>query len=245
LIERPPTLPELAVAGPVLAETRRLGVPEASLLELSWGEHALAASVPDALALAEPENDLGTLEDGAAGAVVVLQPPPDRAAEIVREACRVGARAVLAVAPLESFAARTAAELAPPGWTGREACGPGDVPLALAAAAANDPALADKLGVRTLDDRERWLALFAEGAFGVGRQRMWVWEPVEPRPVPPAVRIDRTRVALWRPVAEAPKAPRRTFGERVRSRAERELRYAGEALRLRVGRLGLGAGRRS
>ena len=49
LIERAPTLSELAMAGPVLAQTRAIGVPDAAVLELTWGEPAVAASAPTAV----------------------------------------------------------------------------------------------------------------------------------------------------------------------------------------------------
>jgi hypothetical protein len=244
LIERAPTLSELALAGPVVAETRRLGVPEASVLELAWEAPAIAASLPAAVAFAPQDGPL-PLNSGAAGAVVLVDPPASVGVGAVAEACRIAARAVVAVAPLEAFGSRTAAELAPAGWTGREAPGPGDVPLALAAAAAGDPALDEKLGVRTIEDRERWLALFAAGAFGPGERRLWIWERDEPLPMPEAVRYDAARLQPVRPVAVPPRPPRRSLAERIRGRARRELRIAGEVLRIRALRLGLRAGRSS
>jgi Glycosyl transferase family 2 len=245
LIERAPTLSELALAGPVIAETRRFGIPEASVLELTWGEPAVAAAVPAALALAPTDPAALPLEEGAAGAVVLVDPPREDAVALVGEACRVGARAVVALASLDAFGSRTAAELAPPGWIGREASGPGDVPLALAAAAAVDPRLEEKLGVRTIEDREHWLALFAAGAFGIGERRLWIWERIEPLPIPDAVRYDPERLRPIVPVAVPPRPPRRSLPERVRGRARRELRVATEVMRIRALRLGLRAGRSS
>jgi hypothetical protein len=237
LIERAPLLSELALAGPVLAETRALGVPDASILELSWSGPAVAASAPVASGLADPDAGLGAVGADAAGAVVLIDPPAERAATLVRDACRVATSAVVAVASLDAFGSRTAAELAPPGWSGVEAKGPGDVPLALASAAADDLALVEKLGVRTIEDREQWLALFAAGAFGVGHRRLWIWRPEAPAEAPATVTLDAERVAVWQPVAVAPSAPRRSLAERVRGRAEREARYAREALQLRARRL--------
>jgi len=245
LIARPPTLPELAVAGPVIAEARRMGVPEASLLELTWSGPAVGAAAPDAVVLVEPEPGPLPLEAGAAGAVVMIDPPADRASALVPEACRVAARAVIAVATLEAFGSRTAAELAPAGWSGREASGPGDVPLALAAAAAGDVSLESKLGVRTIEDREHWLTLFAAGAFGVGERRLWIWERIEPVDVPDEVRYDAARVRRWDPVAVPPRPPHRSLATRVRERARRDGRILGETVRIRVARLGLRSGRPS
>ena len=237
LIERAPTLTELALAGPVVAELRRLGVPEASVLELTWGEPAVAAVLPAAVA-ATPEDPAALpLEAGAAGAVVLVAPPRASAAAAVREACRAAARAVVAVAPLDAFDSRSAAELAPAGWSGREAPGPGDVPLALAAAGHADAALRERLGVRTLDDRERWLALFAAGAFGPGELRLWIWERDEPLPLPDAVRHD-ARLRPLRLEAVAPRPPRRRLATRVRGRVRRELRVAAELARIRRLRAG-------
>ncbi len=239
LIERAPTLPELALAGPVIAETRRAGIPEASVLELTWRAPAVAASLPAALAVAAPGPGPLPLDAAAAGAVVLVDPPPEQALELVRDACRVAARMVVAVAPLEAFGSRTAGELAPDGWSGREAPGPGDVPLALADIAAADRAIGEQLGVRTLDDREHWLALFAAGAFGEGRRRLWIWEPHEPGPVPDAVRYDPARVQPVRPAVVPPRPPRRSFAERVRGRLRREARIAAEVVRIRALRLGI------
>jgi hypothetical protein len=138
---------------------------------------------------------------------------------------------------LEAFTARPTHEIAPGGWSGREAAGPGDVPLALARGAADDPKLADKLGVRTLDDRDAWLALFAAGAFGVGERRLWIFEPDVPGPVRANVAIDMARVQPWRALAVAPKPPRRGLATRIRGRLQREARVGLEVARIRVARL--------
>ncbi len=238
LIERAPTLAELALAGPIVAETRRLGVPDAAVLELTWGEPAIAASLPAAVAVLRPEREKLSFEDGAAGAVVLVDPPAERADDLLREAHRIATHAVIVVAPLESLRSRTARELAPAGWTGHEAHGPGDVPLALATAASADAAMQANLGPRTIDDRERWLALFAAGAFGVGRRRLWIWTP---REAPPecrdAVRWSASRVQPWQRVAVPPKPPHRTLVVRLRGRARRELAVAAEIVRIRAARL--------
>ena len=156
MIARAPSLGELAVAGPLIAETRRAGIADAAVLELAWTETpAVTASVPGTVALHRPAaNDL-PFADGAAGAVLLLDPPREHAAELLDEAFRIARGAVIALAPLKTFDGRTAGELSPPGWHGREQTGPGDVPLRLAEAVD-----ATDLEMTTLDDRERWLDLF-------------------------------------------------------------------------------------
>ena len=238
LIERAPTLSELALAGPLVAETRRLGVPDAAVLELTWGEPAIAASLPSAVALPRPETGPLPFDDDAAGAVVLVDPPAERADELLREAHRVATHAVLVVGSLASLGSRTAGELAPAGWTGHEAHGPGDVSLELAAAACGDAGIQAKLGPRTIDDRERWLAMFAAGAFGVGTRRLWIWTPREAASeCPEAVRWDPARVQPWRPVAVTPTPPHRTLAERLSRRARREWAVASEVVRIRAARL--------
>lgn len=236
LIERAPTLPELALAAPAVAACRRLDVPDASLLELTWSEPAVAAAVPGAVCLTEPLTPL-PLADGAAGAVILVDPPAERAEEILAEACRVAARAVVAVASLERFGGRPAAELSPAGWTGTEAHGPGDVPLALADAAARDEGLRDHLGHRTLDDREQWLSLFAAGAFGVGSRRLWIWTADDARPVPDAVQLDGASIEPWRPAPAERRAHRAGALARVKSALDLRdrARFWGARLRMRAG----------
>jgi glycosyl transferase family 2 len=229
LIPRAPSLHELAVAGPVIAETRRAGVPDAAVLELSWADTPpVAASVPGVLGLLSPEDaDLSYVE-GAAGAVLLVDPPRERAAELVAEACRVARGPVIAVAPLATFGARPADELSPAGWRGREQAGPGDVPLRLARSVE-----AHELGMTTLDDRERWLDVFARAAFGKSERRMWVWEPTEPEPVPDDVMVDLARVTPWEPVAPPPERRLRPLRERVLDRARQRRRIATEVVRAR------------
>lgn len=51
----------------------------------------------------------------------------------------------MAVAPLQTFGARTAVDLAPAGWSGREAPATGDILLELIDAAMTDDSLALRL----------------------------------------------------------------------------------------------------
>jgi hypothetical protein len=209
LVPRSPTLEELALAAPLVAETRRAGVPDAAVLEVAWGGPALGASIPDVLALAAPERNELPLEDGAAGAVVLKLPPKARAVPLLHDCCRVSAKLVVALAPLDTFDANPAAELAPRGWRGREARAIGDVPLALAAAAATDTRLADLVDASTAQDRERWLELFGNGGFGKGDLRLWIWERDRPLAPPRSVGYDAALLTPWRPGFMAAPAPPR------------------------------------
>jgi hypothetical protein len=233
MIERSPSLGELAVAGPLIAETRRAGIADAAVLELAWTETpAVTASVPEAVAVHIPGTSPLPFEDGAAGAVLLLDPPHEDAESLVREACRIASGAVIALAPLKTFDGRAADELSPPGWRGREQAGPSDVSLRLVQAV-------DKTDIelRTLDDRERWLDVFAGTAFGSGERRLWIWQPLEPRPLPDKVLVDPARVSLWEPVAIPHGRKLRPLRERVLDRLRQRQRVAVEVLRIQASRL--------
>lgn len=229
LIPRPPKLGEFAVAAPLLAVLRAHGVPEASVLELAWSEPALAAAVPGPVCLTSPgveDLDFGT---GAAGAVALVDPPADGANELLARSFGIAADTVVGIASLETFGGCLPADLAPTGWDGRELPGPAQVALELARRADADPAFADRLGYRTLEDRESWIAVFAAAAFGTDPRRIWVWRRAVPLAVPPAVVFDPAQVTPWRgsPPSIAP-APSRTLATRIRGRLGRA------ALRRRV-----------
>jgi hypothetical protein len=209
LIGRAPTLSELALAAPAVSVLRAEGIPDASVLELTWSAPAVGAAVPHSVCVEAPEPGALPFDAAAAAAVVLTDPPAGRGAEAVLEATRVAAALVIAVAPLDAFDARTAADLAPPGWTGAEAPGPGDIPLSLAQAADADAALQASLGPAALQDRERWLALFAQGAFGTGHRRLWIWRREQPVAPPERVLVDPARVQPWQAIpAAAPEPPR-------------------------------------
>jgi hypothetical protein len=233
MIERSPSLGELAVAGPLIAETRRAGIADAAVLELAWTETpAVTASVPEAVAVHRPGTSPLPFEDGAAGAVLLLDPPHEDAESLVREACRIASGAVIALAPLKTFDGRAADELSPPGWRGREQAGPSDASLRLVQAV-------DKTDIHltTLDDRERWLDVFAGTAFGSGERRLWIWQPLEPRPLPDKVLVDPARVSLWEPVAIPRGRKLRPLRERVLDRLRQRQRVAVEVLRIQASRL--------
>src|SRR3954469_11057947 len=233
LIPRAPSLGELALAGPIVAETRGGGIEDASVLELAWTDTpAVGACVPGAVAVHRLEGGDLPFVDDAAGAVVLLDPPREYAAELLAEACRVAAGKVIALAPLATFGGRPADELSPAGWRGREPAGPGGLPLQFAATA--DAAEFEK---KTLDDRERWLDLFARGAFGPSDRRLWVWEPIEAGLLPAEVRVDPARVAVWEPLAPVQERKLRPLHERIADKLSQTRRVAVEVVRIRLRRL--------
>jgi hypothetical protein len=242
LVQRPPTLEELTLAAPVVAETRRRDIADAAVLELAWDGPVVAASAPEAVAIDAPVADAVPLADGAAAAVVLKLPPPERADRLLAEATRVATRLVVTLAPLTAFGGRTAAELAPAGWTAHEAPAASDVVLDLVRGGLADPALAAQLEGSLADDRDRWLTLFGNATFGKGSLRLFVFEREAPGTSPERVQYDPDRLTPWRPGAmAAPQAPQRgrlarlwqraALAERaevVRGRIRRRLRRHGE-----------------
>jgi hypothetical protein len=208
-------------------------VADAAVLELAWTDTpAVGACIPESVAVHRPASGDLPFEPGAAGAVVLLDPPREHAARLVEEACRVACGPVIALAPLATFGGQPADALSPAGWTGREQAGPGELPLQFATSA--DAAEFEK---KTLDDRERWLELFALGAFGPSDRRLWIWEPIEPRPLPAEVRLDPSRVTLWEPVAPQQGRKLRPKHERIADKARQAVRVATEVARIRTARL--------
>jgi Glycosyl transferase family 2 len=199
LIRRPPTLSQLATASPVIGEARRLGVPDASILEVTWSRPAVGAVTADCVTVLGAADGRLQLSDASAGAVVLVDPPDGSGADLVTEACRVAARAVVAIAPLTSFPGGTAADLAPPGWTGREAPGPNDLVARLAAAGDENPDLAARLRASVLEEPERWHEVFGAAAFGPSERRLWIWERAAPS-VPERVEYDPERLERWQPL---------------------------------------------
>ena len=219
MVPQPPSLEELALAAPVVSTTRGAGIPDAAVIEVAWDGPVVGAVLPDVVALDSLAGERMPFGDAAAAAVVLKLPPEGRAQQLVREGTRVATTLVLALAPLTTFDGRTAAQLAPPGWRGREAAAVGSVPLAMAAAAVGDPGLVKQLQTSTGQDRERWLELFARAAFGPGDLRLWIWEREQGGPAPE--RVDVGRVAPWRPgFLEAPEAQRPGLLGRIRRRID-------------------------
>ena len=211
MIERPPSLAELAIAGPLIAETRRAGVADTAVLELAWTETPpVAASVPGAVAVHRPAT--------ASSRSPTAQPVPC-CCSILRANMPPSSSARRAASPAAQSSRwhhsrrSTGAPqgVVASGLARTRASGPGDIPLRFASALDS----AD-LELTTLDDRERWLDLFASAAFGSSERRLWVWQPLEPGPLPDTVLVDPARVTLWEPVAPE-------FGRKLRPLRERVL----------------------
>jgi hypothetical protein len=205
LIARPPGLSELAQAAPVVAETRAAGVPDASVLELAWGQPLAGAALEDVVTVASPPLPL-PLKDSAAGAVVLVDPPPGA----IEEAARVASSVVVLVCDLEAVGGAAADELAPENWSGVERPGIGSLPLELARAGEGLEAMQGHRRYSTLEDRERWLRFFAAGSFGEGPRRLFVLR--RERGSAPARVRGVERLERWRP--PSPKPP--GGGQRLR-----------------------------
>jgi hypothetical protein len=178
LIARPPSLEELAVAAPVAAALAEAGVSPESVLELAWATPVVAAVLDAATAVHPPPAKL-PLPDGAAGAVVLTEPPASSAENALAEAFRLARTAVVVVAPLPSFCGRPAAELAPAGWTGTERPSTGEILRQLARCGDALEAMRTSARFTTLEHRDEWLAFFAAGSFGLAaEERLFVFERV-------------------------------------------------------------------
>jgi hypothetical protein len=204
LIAQPPTLEELAVAGPVVAEIRAQDVPEESTLELAWSAPMLGPALEKVTTIHPPPEPPLPLEDGSVGAVVLVDPPPGMADVMVAEGTRLAAALVVVVAPLGVFDGRAAAEIAPAGWTGIER--PGVRPLTLELARRGDRLEAMRTHERytTLEHRDRWLALFAAGSFGTTELRLFVLCRTERGEVPPSIPLAEPALRRWRPPKRMP-----------------------------------------
>ena len=74
LVQRPPSVTELALAAPIVAETRRQGIADTAILELAWDGHVLGPAVPGVISIEPPAGNVLPLDDDAAGAVVLKLP---------------------------------------------------------------------------------------------------------------------------------------------------------------------------
>lgn len=181
LIGRPPSLVELAEAGPVVSVLREAGIPEEAVLEVAWGAPVLGPVLERVVTLCPAPERLPLDEVGA----VILVDPPGRGA--LQEAIRVSSRLVVAVAVPGSFGEATAGDLAPAGWSGFERPAARELVLELACAGDSLPRMRGHERFDTIERRERWLELFAAGAFGPTARRLFVFvadEPGDARAVP-------------------------------------------------------------
>jgi hypothetical protein len=189
LIARPPSLEELAAAGPVVAVLREAGIPEDCVLELAWGAPVLGPALKGGTTLHPPPARIPV--EGVAA--LVLVEPPGRSA--LDYALAVASRLVIAIAPPRTFGEATAGELAPPGWSGSERPAARELVLELARAGDALPRMRGHERFDPVERRDRWLEFFAAGAFGWTAKRLFVFEADEPGPFQPVPEgLER-----WRP----------------------------------------------
>jgi|GEM_PF-1953851 len=198
-LPRAPALVDLARAATVVARTRGAGVRDESVLELAFSAPALGAALEGPVTLKAPPAGRMPINDRAAGAVVLLDPPADRLDELLHEAFRIAARLVIVVASLEVFRAQLPADITPEGWEGHEHAYIGDLPLALARESEASGSIAREAGFGTLEHRERWLEVFGAAAFGPGERRLFVFEREAPGRTPESVHLDSRALQVWRP----------------------------------------------
>jgi glycosyl transferase family 2 len=198
LVGRPPALEELARAAPVVAQLRQAGVRDEAVLELAWDAPVVGPALNGVTTLHPPPGSL-SLDDGAAGAVVLVAPPPELVTNLLADAARVAMRAIVAVGPLSTFGGRAAAELAPAGWTGREVAGVGHLPLELARRGDELPSMTTHLRYTTLEHREGWLSLFGAATIPPETdERLFVFTADHAAAVPDRVVIGQELVR-WEP----------------------------------------------
>lgn len=216
LIGRPPALEELARAAPVVAELRRAGVPSEAVLELAWGAPILGPALDEVTTVHPPPTRL-PLDDGAAGAVVLVDPPGELAADALAEAARVATNLVVAVASLPTFRGRPAADVAPPGSAGREVPAVGRLPLELARRGDELPELTGHLRYTTLEHRESWLEFFAAASIPPeGDERLFVFTADGAAKTPERVTLPWDLVQWEPPPRPLPTPPPPSWRWRVR-----------------------------
>ena len=216
---RPPTFEELADAAPVIAMTRAAGVPDSSVLELTWRTApTLAAAVAGPLAVAASRGLVELrLGDRAVGAVVLVEPARGAVDAALAEAFRVAASLVVLVAPLEAVQGRATDELVPPGWTGVERYAASDLELEFARAADRLP-LTGAQRFAALEHREQWLAFFQHGAFAEADRRLFVFTRDEAVPIPGLIEGADLLEALSPMPRDFAVSERAPFPARVRAR---------------------------
>ena len=214
LIARPPSLEEMAAAGPVAAVLREAGIPYGAVLELAWRVPVLGAALDEVTTLYPAPRPV-PLEDQAAAAVVLTEPP---GREALDEAFRVASRLIVAIAAPAAFGEATAGDLAPAGWSGSERPAARELVLEMARAGDVLPRMRGHERFDPLERRERWLDLFAAGAFGPTRQRLFVFTAEEPGPL----REVPAELERWCPPPRPEEQP--AVPSRLRRLARRALR---------------------
>jgi hypothetical protein len=215
LVARPPALAEIARAAPIVAEIRSAGVANEAVLELAWTDPVIAPASAGATTIPSPELPI-PLADHAAGAVVIVEPPLELAELVLAETERLATSLIVVVAPLRTFGGRSARELAPSGWTGRERPGTGSIVLELASRGDELGMMQTHLRYTTLEHRDAWLAFFAAGSIPPETERrLFVFTPVEPAE-PPATVAGSGTVQSWVPPPRPVVGPEDSLRWRIR-----------------------------
>jgi hypothetical protein len=217
LVARPPALVEIAQAAPIVAEIRDAGVADEAVLELAWGEPVIAPAIAGTTTLRSPWLPV-PLPDRSAGATVIVEPPVELAERVLAEAERLSTSMVVVVAALGTFGGRSARDLAPSGWSGRERSGAGSITLELARGGDELAAMQTHLRYTTLEHQDEWLAFFAAGSIPPGTdRRVFVFTPVNPAPAPPTV-VGAENLQLWLPPPRSALRPQDSLRWRARHR---------------------------
>ncbi len=170
-VERPPTLTELALAAPILAELRNSEIDPASVVELGTRDQRPVASAVDpsicAVAMHSrrrmdwPVTSASTAPFGeeSVDTVVAFDTAGTHAAELITEATRIAARRIYLIIPEPAF-------VAPEGYSLRELRPPNGVVLRMTRWADRARSMRRDIGYSTLERRNEWLQLFEHACFG-------------------------------------------------------------------------------
>jgi hypothetical protein len=189
----PASLRDVARAAPLLRETRRRGIPDALVLDLT---RTAAAVSPDVV---------GAREVVPAAAVLLDDPA------LIARAADAASDVVLLDTTLEAVGGRLPSDLAPAGFRGEERPGAGALVLEVAA----DADARGLVGFSTWTDRDAWLEALGAPVWQTPDRRLFVFERAEPRERPAAVEV-RDR---WRPTPAMPGVRREQRSPRQRARA--------------------------
>jgi hypothetical protein len=222
VIPRAPTLSEIASSAAAIAEIRRAEIPLTSVVELTWTNPSVAAVYDEAVAVdgnAVPPAHV-PLANGAAGAVVLVDPPVASIDELCGEAFRIAAKLVVLACDLQTVGGRMSDELAPVGWTGSERPAENAIIRELAHRGDGLPALAASERFTTIEHRDDWLSFFAAGAFASNSARVFIFRREVPLAVPDRVLHDDD-LPRRLPEARTLESPRASLPRRAVRRALR------------------------
>jgi hypothetical protein len=222
------SLAELAEAAPIWDALRKAGAAPAASLEVTWRERPLSAALDGLVAIAGGVERI-ELPASAAAAVVLVEPTRADLQTALDEAFRIAATAVVLATDLETVEGRSAAELAPAGWSGTEAAALGDLQLDLARSGDEHVLTRPSGRYTTVQHRLDWLDLWAHGAFGTTSRRLFVFRASSGATAPQQLQgVEKLTVLEPPPVATSPRRDLRLL------RPFRALRFRLGVLRRRL-----------